>query len=64
MSIKGLHLKLPLAIQKPLKPERAMALLSNDSKLEIIDGANHSFRGYYGILIDLANDWFIKHLCC
>lgn len=39
-----------------------MSLLSEDSKLEIIDGANHSFLEHYDILIDLANEWFIKYL--
>lgn len=46
------------------RSKRAMALLSNDSKLEIIDGANHSFLEHYNILIDLANDWFLKYICC
>ena len=43
------------------RSKKAMPLLSNDSKLEIIDGANHSFLEHYDILINLANDWFIKH---
>ena len=43
------------------KSKRAMRLLSKDSKLEIIDGANHSFLEHYDILIDLTNEWFIKH---
>jgi alpha-beta hydrolase superfamily lysophospholipase len=42
----------------------AMTLLSEDSKLEVIDGANHSFIEHYDILIDFADNWFIKHLCC
>ena len=45
------------------RSKRAMPLLSEDSKLEIIDGANHSFLEYYDILINLANDWFVKYLC-
>jgi len=45
------------------RSKRAMTLLSEDSKLEIIDGANHSFLEHYDILIVLTNDWFIKHLC-
>lgn len=46
------------------RSKRGMILLSEGSKLEIIDGANHSFLKHYNILIDLANDWFIKHIGC
>lgn len=46
------------------RSRNAMTLLSKDSKLEVIDGANHSFLNHYDILIDLANDWFIKHIGC
>ena len=46
------------------RSKRGMTLLSEDSKLEIIDGANHSFFEHYDILIELANDWFVKHLGC
>lgn len=46
------------------RSKKAMTLLSKDSKLKIIDGANHSFLEHYNILIDLANDWFIKHIGC
>ena len=46
------------------RSKRAMSLLSDESKLEIIDGANHSFLEHYDILIGLANDWFIKHFRC
>jgi alpha-beta hydrolase superfamily lysophospholipase len=46
------------------RSKRAMTLLSEDSKLEIIDGANHSFIEHYDVLIDFADNWFIKHLCC
>jgi pimeloyl-ACP methyl ester carboxylesterase len=45
------------------RSKRAMSLLSKNSKLEIIDGANHSFLEHYDILINLANKWFINHLC-
>ncbi|MBA3064504.1 alpha/beta hydrolase [Candidatus Woesearchaeota archaeon] len=37
-------------------------LLSSDSELEIIDGANHGFYNHLDILIDLTKKWFIKHL--
>lgn len=46
------------------RSKSAMTLLSNDSKLEIINGANHSFLEHYDILINFTNDWFIKHICC
>ena len=45
------------------RSKAAMTLLSTDCKLEIIDGANHSFIEHYDILINFTNDWFIKHLC-
>ena len=44
--------------------KRGMVLLSEGSKLEIIDGANHSFLEHYDILIDLSNEWFVKHIRC
>ena len=40
---------------------RAMNFLSKDSKLEIIEGANHSFLEQYDVVIQLANNWFLKH---
>jgi pimeloyl-ACP methyl ester carboxylesterase len=40
----------------------ALNLLSNQSKLEIIDGANHSFIDQYDIVKKLATDWFVKYL--
>lgn len=43
------------------RSKKAVSLLSNGSKLKVIDGADHSFLEHYDILIDLANDWFIKH---
>lgn len=43
--------------------KKALSLLSTDSKLKIIPGANHSFLEHYDILINLANNWFAKHLC-
>lgn len=37
-------------------------LLSTDSKLTVLDGANHSFLGHLDIVIKLAVDWFRKYL--
>lgn len=39
----------------------AMSLLSSDSKLEVIEGANHSFLEYFDIVIKVTTDWFVKH---
>ena len=39
-----------------------MDLLSTDSKLKVIDGADHSFLDQFDIVINLAVDWFRKHL--
>ncbi|WP_027626368.1 alpha/beta hydrolase [Clostridium lundense] len=44
------------------RSKKALSLLSTDSKLEIIPGANHSFLEHYDILINLANNWFVKHI--
>lgn len=44
------------------RSKKAMTLLSKESKLEIIDGANHSFMNHLDILINLVNDWFIKYI--
>lgn len=41
---------------------RAMTLLPKDSRLEIIDGADHSFLEYYDTLISLTKEWFLNHL--
>lgn len=42
--------------------KNAVKLLPNDSKLEIIDGANHSMFDQFHIVVNLVNDWFIKYL--
>lgn len=45
------------------RSKAAMALLSNDSKLEVIDGANHSFLEHFDIVVKLTTEWFTNHLC-
>ena len=40
----------------------ALNFLSKQSKLEIIDGANHSFIDQYDIVTKLTTDWFVKYL--
>jgi pimeloyl-ACP methyl ester carboxylesterase len=40
----------------------AMKYLSNGSRLEIIEGATHSFMEHMDILKELAVDWYEKHL--
>lgn len=44
------------------RSKAAMTLLSSDSKLEVIDGANHSFLEHFDIVVELTTDWFTKHL--
>lgn len=44
------------------RSKAAMTLLSRDSKLEVIDGANHSFLEHFDIVVELTTDWFTKHL--
>lgn len=41
----------------------AMTLLSKDSKLEVIDGADHSFLDHFDIIVKLTTEWFTKYLC-
>lgn len=45
------------------KSKAAMKLLSKDSKLEVIDGADHSFLEHFHIVVKLTTDWFTMHLC-
>lgn len=40
-----------------------MTLLSSDSKLEVIDGANHSFLDHFDTVVKLTIEWFTKYLC-
>ena len=40
----------------------AITMLSKDSKLQIIDGANHNFVEQYDTVVKLATDWFLKYL--
>ncbi len=42
--------------------EQAIKLLSKDSKLKLIDDADHGFCGYMDIIIKLSKDWFLNHL--
>lgn len=42
--------------------EEAIKLLSNDSKLELVDKADHGFYNYMNVIIDLSNNWFLNHL--
>ena len=41
--------------------ERAMAYLSPDSRLRVIDGANHSFMDHQDEVIRLSVDWYRDH---
>ena len=40
----------------------AINLLSTDSQLKVINGANHSFLDHFDIVVKLAVDWFRKYL--
>lgn len=41
---------------------KAMKLLKKDSRLEIIEGANHKFNDHLNIVSDLAIKWFAEYL--
>lgn len=45
------------------RSKAAMTLLSSDSKLEVIDGADHSFLEHFDTVVKLTIEWFTKHLC-
>ena len=40
----------------------AIKLLSKDSKLEIISGADHDFNSHMDVIVKLSDDWFLDHL--
>ncbi|MEA1993404.1 MAG: alpha/beta hydrolase [Euryarchaeota archaeon] len=42
--------------------EEAIKLLSKDSKLELVDKADHGFYDYMDIFVKLSDDWFLNHL--
>lgn len=42
--------------------ENALKLLSKESKLELVENADHDFTEYVNKLVELSNDWFLKHL--
>lgn len=42
--------------------EEAIKLLSKDSKLELVEKADHGFYDYIDIIIKLSNNWFLNHL--
>lgn len=44
------------------KSKAGIDLLSTDSKLMIIDGADHSFLGHLDIVIGKATGWFKEYL--
>lgn len=41
---------------------RGMKYLTRDSRLVMIDGANHSFLEHFPQVIELANSWFVEQL--
>lgn len=40
----------------------AINLLSKESRLELIDGASHSFTEQYDTVVNLGTEWFLKYL--
>ncbi len=44
------------------RSKTAIKLLSTDSRLEVINGANHNFLEYFDIVIKLAVDWFKTYI--
>lgn len=45
-----------------LDSKNAISLLSKDSKLELIEGADHDFTKHFETIVSLTNNWFLKHL--
>jgi pimeloyl-ACP methyl ester carboxylesterase len=44
--------------------EKARELLSDQSRLELIDKADHGFYDHINIIVDLSKEWFLNHLKC
>lgn len=44
------------------KSKVAINLLSTDSRIEVINGATHSFLDYFDMVVKLSTDWIKKHL--
>ena len=42
--------------------ENALKSLSKESRLELVENADHDFTGHVNELVKLSNDWFITHL--
>jgi pimeloyl-ACP methyl ester carboxylesterase len=42
--------------------ENAIKLLSKESQLKIIDGANHDFNDHLDVIVEASNNWFEKNL--
>jgi len=42
--------------------ENALKLLSKESRLEIVANADHDFTEHVDKLVELSNDWILKHL--
>ncbi len=42
--------------------KQAIELLSKNSQLELVEGADHDFKEHIDILVRLTNNWFNKHL--
>jgi alpha-beta hydrolase superfamily lysophospholipase len=44
--------------------KNAMTLLSEQSKLKIVEGADHDFTNHFDSIIDACEEWFLKYLEC
>ena len=42
--------------------QKGIALLPAGSRLEIVEGAAHSFKNHVARLLELAVDWYAEHL--
>ncbi len=42
--------------------ENAIKLLSKESQLQIVENADHDFNEHANIMVELSNEWFVKHL--
>ncbi|HTP13914.1 MAG TPA: alpha/beta hydrolase [Bacteroidota bacterium] len=44
------------------RSHRGMQFLPEGSRLEIIEGANHTFLGHWASVITLATGWYLRHI--
>ena len=45
-----------------LDSKKAISLLSENSRLKIVEGADHDFTEHLDIIVKITDEWFLKYL--